>query len=187
MKKYKIRIVGTTPLIFNVRQREIDLELKKVKRDQLDEWEEKNWHRKAETNERGEVIIPPRWLKKSFMDACAQTGVVPNFAKSKKQTYSKYAQSIFFENTTFHCSIKDLKAYGSFVGAQGKNSSTKVWRIRPMVNKWETEFTLIDPFGRMNTDELKEIMAHSGMLIGIGDARTLNFGRFEVISIKESK
>lgn len=185
MKKYKISIEGTTPLLFNVRNRDIELELRKIKKDKLDEWESENWRRKAEMDNKGNVIIPSRWLKKSFTDACAQTGVVPNFAKSKKQTYSKYAQSLFFDNTTFKCLPRDLKDFGTYVGAQGKNSSSKVWRIRPMVEKWMSDFNITDPFGRMNKDELKEILEHSGMIIGIGDGRSLNFGRFEIKTIKE--
>lgn len=187
MKKYRIKVVGTTPLLLNVRQRDIDLEMSKVKKDELDEWEEKNWRRKAELDKKGNVILPPRWFRKSFIDACGQTGIVPNFAKSKNKTYSKYAQSMFFDNTSYKCSPKDLIPHGAFVGARGKNSSTKIWRIRPMIEKWETDFDIIDPFGRMKIEELKTLLEYSGMIIGVGDGRSLNFGRFEILDIKEIK
>lgn len=185
MKRYKITVKGETPLLINTRQRDIDLELKEVKRDKLDEWEEKNWRRKAETDKKGKVCIPTRWMRAAFIEACKGTGVVPHFAKSKKQTYTKYAQSMIFENTSFSMDPKSLLPYGAFVGAQGANSKTKVWKIRPMVEDWETDFDMVDPFGRMNEKELKEILDYMGMLVGIGDGRSLNFGRFEIKSIKE--
>lgn len=169
----------------NVRQREIDDELKKLKRDQFDEWEKENWKRKAERDKKGNVILPVRWFRSAFIQACKSSMIVPHFATSKKQTYSKYAQSMIFQDTNFKISENELKEYGSYVGAQGANSKTKVWKIRPMIEFWETDIEIIDPFGRMSEGELKELLEYAGMLIGVGDGRSLNFGRFEVVSIKE--
>ena len=187
MKKYSVRLRATTPLLINVRQKELDNELKELKKDQLSEWEEKNWKRKAERDKKGNVILPIRWFRSAFIQACKSSGLVPHFATSKRQTYSRYAQSMIFQNTTFTCSEKDLKEYGAYVGAQGANSKTKVWRIRPQIDGWETDLEIIDPFGRMNEKEMKELLDYSGVLVGVGDGRSLNFGRFEIISLKEKK
>lgn len=187
MKKYSVRMRATTPLLLNVRQKELDNELRELKKDQLGEWEEKNWRRKAERDKKGNVIFPTRWFRSAFIQACKSSMMVPHFATSKKQTYSKYATSMIFQNTTFVCSEKDLIEYGAYVGAQGANSKTKVWRIRPQIEKWETDIEIIDPFGRMKDSELKELLDYAGMLVGVGDGRSLNFGRFEVVSLKEKK
>lgn len=187
MKKYIVKLKSTTPLLLNVRQKELDNELKELKKDQMSEWEELNWKRKAERDKRGNVILPVRWFRSAFIQACKSSMLVPNFATSKRQTYTKYSQSMVFQNTTFICSEKDLKAYGSYVGAQGANSKTKVWKIRPQIEAWETDLEVIDPFGRMSEKEFKELVDYSGMLVGVGDGRSLNFGRFEVVSIKEKK
>lgn len=178
---------ATTPLILNTRQKELDDELKELKKDQLSEWEEKNWRRKAERDKKGNVVLPTRWFRSAFIQACKSSMLVPNFATSKRQTYSKYAQSMLFQNTTFVCSEKELKQYGVYVGAQGANSKTKIWRIRPQIDNWETDVEIVDPFGRMSEKEFKELLDYSGMLVGVGDGRSLNFGRFEVVSIKEKK
>lgn len=185
MKTYVIEAKSVSPLIFNTRQRDIDLELSKLKKDELSEWEENNWKRKAEINQSGSVILPIRWFRKSFTEACKFTKIVPHFASSKKQTYTKYSSSMIFQNSTFKCKVSDLKPFGSYVGAQGMNSSTKVWRIRPMIESWKCKFEIVDPAGRMLKEELKEILDCSGTILGIGDGRSVNFGRFEVISIKE--
>lgn len=178
---------ATTPLILNTRQKELDDELKELKKDQLSEWEEKNWRRKAERDKKGNVVLPTRWFRSAFIQACKSSMLVPNFATSKRQTYSKYAQSMLFQNTTFVCPEKELKQYGVYVGAQGANSKTKIWRIRPQIDNWETDVEIVDPFGRMSEKEFKELLDYSGMLVGVGDGRSLNFGRFEVVSIKEKK
>ena len=48
MKTYSVKIRGVSPLFFNVRSREIDMELKKLKKNEYEEWEEKNWIKKVE-------------------------------------------------------------------------------------------------------------------------------------------
>jgi hypothetical protein len=187
MKKYSVRLRSTTPLLLNTRQKDLDDELKELKKDQLTEWEENNWRRKAERDSKGNVILPVRWFRASFIQACKTSMLVPGFATSKKQTYTRYAQSMFFENVSFTCQEKELKEYGAYVGAQGANSRTKIWRIRPQIDKWETDIEVLDPEGRMSSKDFEYLMRLCGTLVGVGDGRNLNFGRFEVVSIKEKK
>jgi predicted HNH restriction endonuclease len=184
MKKYIVKVKSTTPLLLNTRQRELDEEKKELKKDQLTEWEEKNWRKKAERDKKGNVYLPPRWFRSSFVQACKSSGMVPSFATSKRQTYSKYAQSMIFQNTSFVCNEKELKEHGAFVTPRGQG---QIWTIRPKIENWETDIEIIDPFGRMTEKEFKELLEYSGMLVGVGDGRSLNFGRFEIVSIKEKK
>jgi len=156
----------------------------------LSEWEENpvNWKRKAEFDDKGDVIIPERWFKACVVTACKKTGIVPHFATSKKQTYTNYAQSLMvLNNGKPLCKKNDLESYGAFVGAQGFNSKTKVWRVRPMKKDWSVSFEIVDAMGRMKIEELKTIIEYGGMMIGLGDNRINNFGRFEIKSLKEIK
>lgn len=189
MKKYQIEIQGIHPLIWNVMKRELQEEVKQLKRDQLGEWEEdrKNWVRKAEFDGGDSVLIPSRWLKSMLINACRKTGLVPHFATSKRKTYTDYMSSVMFDAVEPVCKKEDLVGYGAFVGGQGKNSSTKVWRMRPMLENWGTTFTLIDPSGRMLMSELKELLEFGGLFIGVGDNRVNGFGRFDVVDITEGK
>ena len=75
--------------------------------------------------------------------------------------------------------------FGAYVGAQGAGSRSKVWKVRPMVKEWKGVFEIIDPLGRMRREELEELMNYGGYIIGIGDARALNYGRFDVTEVKE--
>ena len=66
MKKYSIKVKSTTPFLINVRDRNVELELKEVKKNELEEWEQNNWKRKAELDKKGNVILPERWFRSSF-------------------------------------------------------------------------------------------------------------------------
>jgi isopropylmalate/homocitrate/citramalate synthase len=187
MKKYIVELEGTSPLVFNTRSQELDEERAKLKRDELAEWEQKNWRRKAERDKKGNVIIPIRWLKSAFVNACTHSKIVPNFATSKRETYTRYAKAMYFDNSSFKCSEKDLEKREAFMGAQGKNSSTSVLKVYPSIKEWKTTIEVADGIGRMTIEELKEIFTFAGIIEGIGDFRVVNAGRFEVISIKEKK
>jgi len=187
MKKYIIGLKGNSPLVFNTLQKELQEEIKGVKKNELSEWEQNNWKRKAEKDEQGNVIIPVRWIKASFINACKHSRMVPHFATSKKETYTRYAEALFFSDTSFKCSDNDLIILEAYMGAQGANSKTKVLKCYPQVKKWETTFKVSDGIGRMTKEEMKELFEFSGIMEGIGDFRKVNCGRFEVISIKEIK
>lgn len=185
-KKYDISITGVSPLIWNRMKKELEDEKAKLKKDQLSEWEEKNWVRKAELGANGDILLPPEWVKWSIIESAKKSRIVPHYANSKNQTYTFYAQSMMVEVPKPICNRKDLQYFGQYVGARGKNSSSKVWRVRPLLKEgWKTRFILTDPEGRMKKSELETLLNFAGFMVGIGDNRINNFGRFEVNAIKE--
>lgn len=187
IKKYKIKIRGITPLIWNVMKRELEEEKKELKKDQLVEWEEKSWRKKAEYNDKKEVLLPNRWIKGAMITACMQARFIPHFATMKNQTYTSYVKScVIDESKSVAKNEKSLEYFGQYLSSQGtKGTGGKVWRVRPLLKKWETEFTFVDAFGRMKKSELEDILDYTGSMVGIGDNRRNNFGRFEVTDIKE--
>lgn len=187
MKKYIIGLKGISPIVFNTRQKEIDEEIMELKKNEYSEWENKNWRRKALRDNKGNVIIPVIWVKSSFVGACKHSRIVPSFATSKKETYTRYAEAMYFEDTDFKCNEKELILLESYMGAQGAGSKTKVLKCYPKLEKWETNVEISDPAGRMTEKEMKTLFDYAGMFEGIGDFRKVNHGRFEVTSIKEIK
>jgi len=186
-KKYEISIRGVTPLVWNRMKRELELEKKKLKKDQIEDWEEKNWLRKAEFDDGDGIVLPPEWLKKSLTDSASKSKIVPYYARSKNQTYSFYTQSMMVEVENPICTKKDLKYYGAYVnGNPSSFKKSKVWKVRPLLDKgWRVKFFITDPEGRMKKDELEVLLRFSGYMVGIGDNRINNFGRFDVVSVKE--
>ena len=187
MKKYIVGIKGISPIVFNTRQKELDEETTKLKKNQYPEWERTNWRRKAVRDKKGNVIIPVIWIKSAFVNACRHSRIVPNFATSKKETYTRYAEAMYFQDTSFKCNAKDLILLEAYMGAQGSNSKTKVLKCYPKLDEWTTEVTITDASGRMTTEEMKTLFEYAGMFEGIGDFRKVNCGRFEITSIKEIK
>jgi len=182
IKKYEVEIKGTTPLIWNVMSLELQEEQKVLKKDELCEWSRNrvNWIRKAEFDAEGNVIIPQRWFKSALINSCKKNRIVPHYATKKNETYTYYVQSLMVFSEGFVCKEKDLEEFGEFVGAQGKNSATKIWRVRPMKKEWSAKFIILDSAGRINLGELKEIIEFAGLMVGLGDNRSNNYGRFEL-------
>jgi len=187
IKRYEINIKGTSPIIWNVMKKEIETEKKELKKNELNEWEEKNYLKKAEYNDKNKVIIPERWIKGLIENAAKRTRLVPHFATRKNETYTLYTSSFMIYGNHEGHNTKNITPYGAFVGAQGANSTTKVWRIRPMLNEWDYSFKIIDPAGRMKLEELKALLEYAGLFIGLGDNRKNNYGRYEITKIIEVK
>jgi len=184
MKKYKIEIVGCQPVIWNVMKRELELEKKELKKDQLSEWEEdkKNWSRKAELDKAGNVIIPDRWFKNAMIESCKKNRIIPHFATRKNETYTNYVRSCVVLNCGGAlCKKKDLVYDGAYVSI----NNSKIWRVRPKMENWSATFEIIDPAARMKVDELEEMITYAGMMVGIGDNRINNLGRFDIKKIVE--
>jgi hypothetical protein len=189
MKTYKIDIEGITPLVWNRQKMELRDMIKTLKKDQLEENELNNWKMKAETNN-GNAIIPPEWIIGCMVNSAKETRLIPWFATSKNQTYTKYISNIRVSpgKPIIAGKSDDLKRKDALLSSQGKsNMGGKVLRCHPMLEKWTASFTLVDTVGRMKKEELEKLLNWGGMAVGIGDQRIFNFGRFDIKSIKEVK
>lgn len=189
MKKYNIEIEGITPLVWNRLKKEImDLQ-KELKKDQLEENELNNWMMKAETNN-GNAIIPPEWIIGCLVNSAKETRLVPWFATSKSQTYTKYISNIKVNpgKPIVAGKTTDLKRKDAILSSQGKNNrGGKVLRCHPILEEWSANVQLIDTVGRMKVEELRTLLDWGGQAVGIGDQRIFNFGRFNIKNLKEVK
>ena len=188
MKKYEIKLEGND-LVWNRMKREIEQERKLLKKNEITEYEEKYWLKKAETNN-GNLVIPISWVKSVLINAAKQTRLIPHFETNKKATYTRYVQAmhISLDDPIVAGKVEDVERQEGFYSSQpGKQNSGKVWKIFPKLNKWDAKFVIIDPQGRMLKNELNILLEHAGNFIGIGDQRGYGFGRFDVVSIKEVK
>jgi len=185
VKKYQVDIEGVTPIIFNVRKKDIEDEKAEIKKNELVEWEENNWIRKAEFNKDGDVIIPARWLKSMIWYSARRTALIPHFATRKNETYSNYVSNLMIEINGDSYKAKNLEEYGCYKSARGKLGGGQVWRIRPMLEEWSWSYHIYDPGGRMKLEELDALLQFGGMFLGIGDDRICNYGRFKVLKLEE--
>ena len=187
MKTYEIEIEGITPLVYNRQNMKLREIIKGLKKDELEENEYKNWKMKAEINN-GDAIIPPEWLVGCLVNSAKETRIVPHFATTKSQTYTKYLSNIKVSpgKPIVAGKANDLKRKEAMFSSQGKSKmGGKVVRCHPILEEWNAKFILIDTVGRMKKDELKTLLDWGSQAVGIGDQRIFNFGRFEVKNIKE--
>lgn len=186
MKRYEIEIEGITPVVWNRLKKEIMDIHKELKKDELEENERTNWKMKAETKN-GNAIIPPEWILSCLVNAAKETRIVPHFATTKSQTYTKYLSNVRINPGKEIVAGKssDIKRKDAMLSSQGKSKmGGKVLRCHPILEEWNAKFILIDTLGRMKQDELKTLFEWGGQAVGIGDQRIFNFGRFDIKSIK---
>lgn len=99
-----------------------------------------------------------------------------------KSTYSKIiGYSVEVNPMEIEHKIKDWEVYS--VLAVNPNTKGRNPIHRPMLRKWELDFTITFDESLINPDVLKEILETAGRIVGIGDWRPSKkgrFGKFEV-------
>jgi len=188
MKKYKVKIKGISPLIWNRMKPELIDAYNAAKKDELEELEKKRWKQKAEIDARKNLILPSEWLQGALVNSAKFTRMVPHFATSKSQTYTKYLSTTYIEGINGKIKVgkeADLQMKSAYLSAQGARGGGKVLRCHPLLEEWEAEFIFIDGGGRMTKDEIQTLFEVAGKIIGVGDQRSQRFGRFDVETIKE--
>lgn len=189
MKKYEVEIEGITPVVWNRQNMELREIIKGLKKDELEENEYKNWKMKAEINN-GNAIIPPGWVLGCLVNSAKELRMIPWFATSKNQTYTRYISNIKISPgiPIIAGESKDLKRKEAMFPSQGKSKmGGKVLRCHPILEKWNAKFLLIDTVERMKLYELEALLKWGGQAVGFGDQRYANFGRFNIKNIKEVK
>jgi hypothetical protein len=188
MKKYKVRIQGSSAMLMNKLSKELLTELSKIKKDELPQWEENNWQKKAYSINEGDniqYILPELVLRAMVIEAGKKA--TTRCPKEIGRTWTNYLKSsvliiepALLENVT-------IQPFGSMVNgnpSSGKGSS-KVYKIRPLISKgWVGEFVIMDLVEKMDNESITEILSAGGKFVGVGDWRPMH-GRFEVISVEE--
>lgn len=68
-----------------------------------------------------------------------------------------------------------------------KKPSTKARNIRYRVaisNGWKANFSITWDKSLINREQMHAVLIHAGTLVGLGDGRSIGFGRFEVEDIE---
>jgi hypothetical protein len=77
--------------------------------------------------------------------------------------------------------IQGLWDAGTFKDRRGvKVQRAKIFRTRPAFDDWSLQFRLLYTTEGIDLDALCKYMADAGTFIGLGDARSIGFGRFKV-------
>ena len=183
---YKIR--GTMPLLMCNGEMANPLsngakQLKQItsKRNKVDADHEEllklKWHFGLWVNSNQKVIIPRHVIFATIVNG------------AKKNKNGKDAQSGMFclKDSILQyegpSSIEELWNDSKFRDVRlGGIQKAKVLIMRPKFDPWSADLTIDFDESVVNNDTIKEAIKKAGIYCGIGDGRTLGFGRFELIS-----
>lgn len=184
MKEWEVKVRGIRGLIWDVPKKELMEEIRRLKEKEVEEWHQANWKRKADYDDKENLLVPPIWIEKSIVTASTQLGMIPYYAKSKKERYTKYLSNVTVHSVSSPGKLSEVKKIET---ALRRKDGALVWTVRPILDKWEISYKVSDPFGKMKKEEIEEIIEYAGEMIGIGAYRKGKFGRSEVIDIKENE
>ena len=191
MKIYKVKLQGTTPMLYG-RQYAVP----KLQRESAGEYEERTWKERMHTQD-GIVVLSPLSVKNCLRDAAKYLSEsIPGKGKS---TYTKHFKSgvMVFEQAP----LSDSKGYPIKadsveplwlnVPSDGMTGGTKrVPKAFPQVKEWSAtvEVSVLDEI--ISKDVLERHLTQAGNFVGLGAMRVANggiSGRFKVVSIAEVK
>lgn len=189
MKKYNIEIEGTADMMQNRLNKELNDEIKKVPRADLEKWEEDNWRKKLYTREvdgKMIVVLPANNIL-SALEEGARKYRVPA-PKIVGRTWTAYVKSTVILDEDYgileNCEVMKL---GCMVNGNPSNTkkSSKVYKVRPVIRRgWKCKFSVVDLDDKLDVQTLTELFKSAGMYVGIGDWRP-RYGRFTVTKVLE--
>jgi len=179
--EFDLRSVPGSPISFS---RKIESE-KETGEDHA-HFEERTWRERLHVDTEGYVYIPPAAFKHCLED-CAKF-LQESVPGKGKATYTKNFEAGVLCTTPMRLPIKakDVKSERLFVPSDGKKGGgTRVWKIFPIIEKWDTtgDLMLLDPLLTGNPEKVHEYMVHAGKFIGLGRYRPRRggfYGRFTV-------
>lgn len=184
MKKFKVTIQGTTPLLMNRPSAMIGEKSKDVKRETATPREQAEL-RLYEIE--GKLYQPATHLQGALVEAGKHKKMMGK--GSARANYSKvcgYAVQIEpFE-------IDHKKQNWDVFSILAVNPTTKGRNLlhRPILKEWELDFEVIFDENAIEPVVMKELFDIAGRIVGIGDwrpAKKGRFGKFQVIQWKEVK
>jgi hypothetical protein len=180
MRKVKVTITGTTPLLFNrFRDKAIESESKK----RTGAVEKLDIEDKLYTDEDGKVLLPSTYLKNCISESAKQFKIVGK----GKSTYSKIVASTV-DITPFLIEL-DANKYTVFrISAVNPMTKGRMMTERPKFDKWSATFEIVLNDSSVPVSVIQEILEHGGKYVGIGDWRPDKkgmFGKFMISSFKE--
>jgi len=166
-KKYKVRIVGVSPLIQN--RFSIEESMQKGRKKQIPSPEEE-CEKALYKTEAGEVYLPNLWIKTAMVKAAT------DFKMEGKKSYKEYIKAgIVVEPEQIPLKADKYEVFVSRCVIQ----RAAIAKARPKFKTWEAEFEIELLDEMLNPTIVKEILDAAGRFKGIGDWRP-EHGRFKV-------
>lgn len=177
-EKIKVKIEGTTPILFN-RFRDVQIEGKSKKR--TGAMAESDIEDKLYLDGQ-KVLLPSVYLKNCITEASKQFKIVGK----GKSTYSKLVASTV-EIEPFMIELEADKYEIFRISAVNPMTKGRMMTERPKFTKWKATFELVLNDESVPREVINEILEHAGKYVGVGDWRPQTkgmFGKFMITSFK---
>ena len=176
MKTYKVTIKGVRPLLMNKWVEDNSIK----KRGEVQDSAELCEHKLYKLN--GKLVQPAEHIERA-MEKVASSFKIKG---AGKKTYKDLVQGAVFIQPEFieHKVQKWVVDKRTVVIPSTKG---RILRFRPRLDEWELDFTVQVLDDRVTPEILKLILDEAGRLKGIGDGRSIGFGRFIVTRFEEVK
>jgi len=184
MKKYKIVLKNASSLLMNRLGKDILDEVSKIKKDEITAWEEENWQKKLYTDKDNNIIFPCTVIHAMLVEAGKKHP--ERCPKDVGRTWTNYLKSCMLIENDSVIKCTEPQPFGTMVNgnpSSGKGSS-KVYKIRPLINEWEVELMVVDLVGKTTAEHIEGLFGTGGKFVGLCDWRP-QYGRFYVNSVKE--
>jgi hypothetical protein len=185
IKTFDVVLEGNT-MLMNRLSKDLNAEIKKVPKAQLEDWEDANYLKKlyGYDIDGGKTILCPEINVQSFLLSCSKKYQVSP-PKSVGRTWTNYIKGSVVVNEVKPLEYGSVKPFGTMVNGNPSASkgSSKVYRVRPLITDWRMTFSFQDIAGFLKEEVVEDMLRNGGILVGFGDWRP-QFGRFKVRSVR---
>ncbi|MGP1906795.1 hypothetical protein ACTSEZ_01400 [Metabacillus sp. JX24] len=183
----KVKIKGSKPLLIHMFTTET-LSLERRERTGVAGNDPEEWKRTYTVNEEGQLYVHPSYVFGSMREASKYTKSGRGSIQPKLSATLQLLSSRIYFNRFMPEEITRNENEPVYLDVRSvRNPSTKGRNVRYRValsTGWESEFEIIWDNTLVATHQIEAVLYDAGMLVGLADARSIGYGRFEVKSIE---
>jgi hypothetical protein len=153
-----------------------------------DAYEKRTWRNRMHVTSDGRIEIPGATFANCIKEAAKRLSIkIPGKGQA---TYTKSFEAGVMVTDPLVLDLKadDVKVDKLFVPSDGKRGGGKrVWKYFPRIDEWSGKVTFFLFDDVITEDIFRQVLAASGMLVGIGRFRPQNcgfYGRFSVKALR---
>lgn len=187
LQQAKVKIKGTKPLLIHVFKPEI-LSLKRKAPSGVAGNNPEEWKQTYTADKNGQLYVNPSYIFGTMREASKYTKQgISSIQKKVVATLQVLNNRIYF-NRYLPENITQDESEPVYLDVRSVRSpTTKARNIRYRVALslgWETSFEIIWDNSIVSNGNIEAVLHDAGSLVGLGDGRSIGYGRFEVISFK---
>jgi len=196
IKTANISIRGIRSLLWNHFSAEHAIPLERKEKQGVAGNNPEEWRNTVLTLKNGQLYIEPTYIFGCLRDAARHTKSGRGSIQTKVAATLQVCEEFILAKDLFlplESEISRNKQDPVYLDVRSvKNPSTKGRNIRYRIAAspgWEMDFTIEWDASIVDSGQMEAVLIDAGQLVGLGDARNIGFGRFEVLKlqIKEKK